>query len=166
MGDPALTPFLLISRKWISAGIEMTEEMVEAALKLAQAQVDIGREEARRTEAKRKEEAERLAATKADSYGSAEHPVVYYVLRGKYVKIGTTANLRERMRDLMPDAVLAVEPGGRVLERRLHGHFARIRYSRDREYFLLTDELQEHIDAVIAKHGPPPPDLSVLDQSV
>lgn len=166
VGDPALTPFLLISRRWIAAGIEMTEEMVEAAVKLARAHVEAGREESRLTEAKRRQEAERLAATKPESYGSTEQPVVYYVLRGKYVKIGTTVNLRERMRDLMPDAVLAVEPGGRALERRMHEHFARIRYSRDREYFLLTEELQEHIDAVIAKHGPPPPDLSILDQSV
>lgn len=165
VGDPRLVPFIFITKTWVSAGIEMTEELVEAALKLAQVQVDKGREEVRRTNQKRQQEAERIAALKPDAYGDAEHPVVYYVRRGKYVKIGTTTNLRQRMRDLMPDEVLAIEPGGRVLEARLHEHFARIRFSRDREYFKLTDELQEHIDAVVAKHGPPPPDLSTLDQS-
>jgi hypothetical protein len=165
VGDPRLVPFIFITKTWVSAGIEMTEELVEAALKLAQVQVDKGREEVRKTEEKRKQEAERLATVSPNLYGDAEHPVVYYIRRGKYVKIGTTANLRERMRDLMPDEVLAVEPGGRALEQRLHHHFARIRFSRDREYFKLTDELQEHIDAVVRKHGQPPPDLSTLDQS-
>lgn len=164
VGDPRLVPFIFIAQRWQSAGIQMTEDLVEAALKLAQAQVELGRKEARHTAEKRRQEAERLAAVQPEMYGDAEHPVVYYILRGKYVKIGTTMNLRERMRDLMPDEVLAVEPGGRALERRLHDHFARIRYSRDREYFKLTDELREHINAVVATHGPPPPDLSTLDQ--
>lgn len=165
VGDPVLVPFIFIVRQWQSAGVEMTEELVAAALKIAQSQVEKGREEVRRTNAIRAQEAERLAAVKPESYGDAEHPVVYYVRRGKYVKIGTTTNMRQRMRDLMPDEVLAVEPGGYDLERRLHNHFARIRFSRDREYFKLTDELQQHIDAVVANHGPPPPDLSTLDQS-
>jgi hypothetical protein len=106
VGDPRLLPFIFIVRQWQSAGIEMTEDLVAAALKLAQSQVEKGREEVRKTNEKRKQEAERLAAISPDIYGDAEHPVVYYVRRGKYVKIGTTANLRERMRDLMPDEVL------------------------------------------------------------
>jgi hypothetical protein len=170
-GDPVTWPFMSVIREWQRAGIEMTEELMAAALKLAHARLEDDRRKAAETIAAREREAtaqaaaqDALATLQPGTFGDAPGAVVYYIRRGKYVKIGTTTNLKQRMRDLMPDEVLAVEPGGRALERRLHSHFARIRYSRDREYFKLTEELQEHINAVVAKHGPPPPDLSTLDQ--
>jgi len=154
--------FMSIMREWRGAGIEMTEDLMVAAVKLAHARLDEDRRKDAAIRAAREREAAARAALdalKPGSYGDAPGGVVYYIRRGKYVKIGTTTNLRNRMRDLMPDEVLAVEPGSYDLEATLHATFAKIRLSPSMEYFRLTDELQAHITAVVAKHGPPPPDL-------
>jgi hypothetical protein len=163
VGDPALLPFIGVVREWQRAGIEMTEELMAAARKMAHAKLEEDRREAERIEAARQRETQVQAALdvlKPGSFGDASNGVVYYIRRGKYVKIGTTTNLKQRMRDLMPDEVLAVEPGSYKLESDLHYAFRGIRLSPDREYFELTEELQGHIDAVIEKHGPPPRGLS------
>lgn len=161
-GDPALLPFISVVRDWQRAGIEMTEELMAAALKLAHQRLEEDRRKAAAIYAARDREAATQAALdalKPGSFGDAPGGVVYYIRRGKYVKIGTTTNLRQRMRDLMPDEVLAVEPGSYDLEGTLHAQFAKIRFSPAMEYFELTEELQKHIDAVVEKHGPPPPGL-------
>ena len=162
VGDPALLPFIIVVRDWLRAGIEMTEELMAAARKMADAKLEESRREVALIKAARQREAEAQAALdalKPGSFGDASNGVVYYIRRGKYVKIGTTTNLKTRMRDLMPDEVLAVEPGSYKLESDLHYAFRGIRLSPDREYFELTEELQAHIDGVVAKHGPPPPGL-------
>lgn len=167
-GDPALLPFISVVRDWQRAGVEMTEELMAAARKMANAKLEEDRREAVRIKAARQREAETQAALdalKPGTFGDASDGVVYYIRRGKYVKIGTTTNLKNRMRDLMPDKVLAVEPGSYSLEHTLHYAFRGIRLSPDREYFELTEELQAHIDAVIEKHGPPPPGLSQLESA-
>lgn len=166
VGDPALLPFISVVRDWQRAGIEMTEELMAAARKMANAKLEEDRREAARIKAARQREAEAQAALdalKPGSFGDASDGVVYYIRRGKYVKIGTTTNLKNRMRDLMPDEVLAVEPGSYSLEHTLHYDFRDIRLSPDREYFELTEELQAHIDGVLKKHGPPPSGLSQLN---
>ncbi|MFD5491601.1 GIY-YIG nuclease family protein [Streptomyces sp. NPDC127091] len=162
VGDPALLPFMNIMREWRGAGIEMTEDLMVAAVKLAHARLEEGRRKDAAIQAAREREAATQAALdalKPGSYGDAPGGVVYYIRRGQYVKIGTTTNLRNRMRDLMPDEVLAIEPGSYDLEATLHATFARIRLSPSMEYFHLTEELRAHITAVVAKHGSPPPDL-------
>ncbi|MFG3585110.1 GIY-YIG nuclease family protein [Streptomyces sp. NPDC047990] len=162
VGDPALLPFMSIVREWGSAGIEMTEDLMAAAVKLAHARLAEERKKDAAIRAARERETATQAsldALKPGTYGDAPGGVVYYIRRGKYVKIGTTTNLKQRMRDLMPDEVLAVEPGSYDLEGTLHAQFAKIRFSPAMEYFELTEELQKHIDAVVERHGPPPPGL-------
>lgn len=166
VGDPLLPAFINVVSEWRSAGIEMTDELMAAAVKLAQANLVKARREVARIKAAREREAQSQAALdalKPGAFGEAADGVVYYIRRGRYVKIGTTTNLRARLRDLMPDEVLAVEPGSYLLESQLHAQFASIRYRPDREYFELTTELQAHIDAVVDKNGAPPPDLPQFD---
>jgi len=171
-GDPVTWPFMSVIREWQRAGIEMTEELMAAALKLAQARLEDDRRKAAETIAAREREAaaqaaaqDALATLQPGTFGDAPGAVVYYIRRGKYVKIGTTTNLKQRMRDLMPDEVLAVEPGSYNLESALHAEFAEIRFSPSLEYFELTDELQAHIDTVVEKHGPPPPGLPQFERT-
>lgn len=166
VGDPLLPPFISVVSEWRAAGIEMTDELMAAALKLARLNLDKARRKVAQINAAREREAETQAALdalKPGTFGEAPNGVVYYIRRGRYVKIGTTTNLRARLRDLMPDEVLAVEPGSYLLESQLHAQFANIRYRPDREYFELTPELQAHIDAIVGKHGSPPPDLPQFD---
>ncbi|MBM9509973.1 GIY-YIG nuclease family protein [Actinacidiphila acididurans] len=159
-GDPALPGFIRIATEWSKAGIEMTDEIVAAAAKLARARLQESREANARIHTQRETQAQRLAELKPGIFGDAPGGVVYYIRRGDYVKIGTTTKLRQRMRDLMPDEVLAVEPGSYGLESELHAKFASIRFAAWCEYFKLTPDLQQHIDTVLDKNGPPPPGLS------
>lgn len=75
--------------------------------------------------------------------------VVYYLRLGPFVvKIGTTTNLHQRVRQLRSEMqyVMATEPGGRDLEHKRHVQFAEERINRRREDFSLSSRLQEHID--------------------
>jgi len=159
--DPVFPHFTSVVADWTQAGIEMTDELMAAALRLATTQVQRAVERA----AADAQYEERIslraeAPPTPGAYGDAPDGVVYYVKRGNYVKIGTTTKLRNRMRDLMPDEVLAVEPGSYKLEGELHRRFAHIRLHASCEYFLLNAELQEHVDEVLARTGPPPAGLS------
>lgn len=86
---------------------------------------------------------------------------VYYVRLGNGdIKIGTTTMLKQRMQALhlwLTD-VLAVEPGGRDVERQRHLQFAEERLSRSgrgaqREDFEPSERLIEHI-AEVARQYP------------
>lgn len=97
--------------------------------------------------------AERLAeqirlgeAATARRERAAAKSVVYYVRTGRYIKIGYTANLRDRLHTLRlhPTAVLATEPGGRRLEAQRHAQFAADRIGR-KEDFAPSLALMEHI---------------------
>jgi len=94
-------------------------------------------------------------ATKPRPHRSSEG-VVYYVRIRDYVKIGVTANLSHRMLNLRAgsDQILAVEPGGRDLERQRHHEFADERRGR-REDFELSDRLKQHIAITRMTHGDP-----------
>lgn len=77
-------------------------------------------------------------------------PVVYYLIIGPTtVKIGTTIDLRQRVMNMRTDLqyVVAVEWGGRRLERQRHLEFADERHGR-REDFLLSNRLKAHIEAL------------------
>lgn len=158
--DPAFPHFVTLVADWMQAGVEMTAEYVSAAAKLAAAQVARAKERA----LIEKQQAARTAKAVSEvpppgTYGDAPGGVVYYIRRGDYVKIGTTTNLRTRMRDLMPDEVLAVEPGSYKREGQLHQRFAHIRLHPTCEYFRLTAELRAHIASVLAESGSPPEGL-------
>lgn len=86
----------------------------------------------------------------------AEQSLVYYVRIGDHIKIGYTINMLARLSSLRIDepALLATEPGGRELERQRHNQFKAERVSK-REDFHTSPRLLEHIDQVVAEHGPP-----------
>lgn len=93
-------------------------------------------------------EAEAAAdASRAARY--ADQSVVYYIRIGELVKIGTTTNMTERMTSLVPDEILATEPGDVALERMRHKQFAADRVRGER--FRMSAELGSHI-AMIREH--------------
>lgn len=81
--------------------------------------------------------------------------IVYYVRRGDLIKIGTTTSPAQRFLDLVPDEILAVEPGGYPLENHRHLQFGHLREGG--EYFQSAPELLEHIRHVRDLHGEPDP---------
>ena len=76
--------------------------------------------------------------------------VVYYLRQGERVKIGTTANPRQRFAAIMHEQVLAFERGDRRLEQRRHAQFAADRFPGS-EWFRMSRGLRAHI-AMVA-HG-------------
>lgn len=75
--------------------------------------------------------------------------VVYYIRRGKRVKIGTSGNPRRRLASLPHDELLAFERGGRQLEQRRHAQFADHRMGSS-EWFEAHETLTEHICEISA----------------
>jgi hypothetical protein len=73
--------------------------------------------------------------------------VVYYLRFGDQVKIGTTANPRQRFAAIRHEALLAFERGNRRLEQQRHRQFAADR-SGTSEWFALTDRITAHIEAL------------------
>ncbi|WP_412079027.1 GIY-YIG nuclease family protein [Streptomyces xanthophaeus] len=84
--------------------------------------------------------------------------IVYYVKRGDLIKIGTTGSPVKRFEALMPDEILAFEPGNADLEAKRHLQFADSRATRRSEYFQPSDQLTAHIKALRAEHGAPDPE--------
>jgi len=74
--------------------------------------------------------------------------VVYYLRYGDRVKIGTTANPRQRLAAIWHDEVLAFERGDRTLERRRHAQFAEDRLGG--EWFRLSPAVRDHVASVAA----------------
>lgn len=75
-------------------------------------------------------------------------PVVYYVRVGRFIKVGYSANLAERMRAYPPDAeLLAYEPGSRHLESKRIKEFTRYRQAA-REWFAPGPLLLQHIKSL------------------
>lgn len=74
--------------------------------------------------------------------------VYYLVLSPTTVKIGTTQYLPDRMRQLRTELqyVVALELGGRLLERERHIQFADERRNKQREDFQLSERLKQHIN--------------------
>jgi hypothetical protein len=78
---------------------------------------------------------------------------VYYVRCGHLVKIGTTSDLANRFTAIRPNEVLALEPGGLVLELERHREFAALRASG--EYFHPGPALQREILSLRKEYGAP-----------
>lgn len=96
---------------------------------------------------------------------NARDGYVYYIRRGAMVKIGTTVNLRQRMSDLRPDEVLAVEPGSYQREAEMHRRFQHLRVPGQREWFYAGREIQDHVESVLDQNGPPPTGLATLPEA-
>lgn len=81
---------------------------------------------------------------------------VYYVRIGTHVKIGTTSDLRQRLRALYvdhdPSLLLAIEPGDGRVEARRHFEFRDERVYSNRELFNPSPRLLAHIDALNEAH--------------
>lgn len=86
--------------------------------------------------------------------------VVYYMRIGNRVKIGTTANLKQRLADINPEELMAVEPGSVRLERMRHREFGHLRTHG--EWFRYRGMLVEHI-AMMQRAGQKPPESSMVD---
>jgi hypothetical protein len=79
--------------------------------------------------------------------------VVYYLRFGDRVKIGTSANPRQRFGAIRHEEVLAFERGDRRLEQRRHREFAAERAGTS-EWFALSEPLRAHIDVLAAGVDP------------
>ena len=75
--------------------------------------------------------------------------VVYYLRFRDRIKIGTTANPRQRFAALRFDELLAFERGDRALEQRRHAQFAAHR-APGTEWFESHDALVDHVDELRA----------------
>ena len=75
--------------------------------------------------------------------------VVYYLRFGDRIKIGTSANPRQRFAGIRHDELLAFERGNRLTERRRHAQFAAHRLDGS-EWFSANEEILTHIDVLRA----------------
>ncbi|ROS58270.1 T5orf172 domain-containing protein [Frigoribacterium sp. PhB160] len=80
--------------------------------------------------------------------------VVYYLRFAERIKIGTSANPRQRLAAIRHEQLLAFERGDRHVEHARHEQFAAQRQGRS-EWFTADAELLEHVRAVAA--GQPDP---------
>jgi hypothetical protein len=80
--------------------------------------------------------------------------VVYYLRYADRVKIGTTADPRQRFTAIRHDEVLAFERGDRVRERMRHEQFAADRFART-EWFVLSEAIRDHVVALGAGAASP-----------
>ncbi|MGW4028233.1 GIY-YIG nuclease family protein [Streptomyces sp. NPDC004838] len=147
--DPAFDAIATVLTEMSDAGVDFTAEVVQIAITL-------GRHRHRQDHLP-----QRLAPSTSRGNRTAG-PVVYYIRRGNLIKVGTTVNLRDRMNVLMPDEVLAVEPGGRDVESQRHRQFRELRTSSRGEYFFPGKALQQHVRSVRAQHGTPDPTLPTM----
>jgi hypothetical protein len=81
-------------------------------------------------------------------------PLVYFARRERLIKIGWTANLTKRMKDLVTRP-LATEPGDIVRERQLHWRFEHLLADR-REWFHPGPDLIAYINELREAEGVPP----------
>ncbi|RRQ81548.1 GIY-YIG nuclease family protein [Streptomyces griseofuscus] len=135
--DPAFQRVADVLQDMASADVELTEDVVGIAVKM-------GRHKHAEEQAKRRNTPARMS-------------IVYYIRRGDLIKIGTTTNPASRLRSLMPDVILAFEPGDVELETIRHQQFRASRVARKSEYFHQTEGLAAHIAAIRQQHGDPDP---------
>lgn len=133
-----------------ASGIELSAHAVEMAVKVGRYQHRI---------------AHKLGESAYGVKQDQEGGVVYYVRRGSMIKIGTTINMHNRMATILPDEVLATEPGSYRLEAERHRQFRKLRVSGQVEWFHAGPLLQEHVLSVRTLHGEPDPTLPVLRSS-
>lgn len=80
---------------------------------------------------------------------------VYYIRVDERIKIGYSADVRERMRAYPPHSdLLAVHPGTRTLEREMHAMFKGA-LAAGREWFHPVPDLLAHIEQVVTEFGKP-----------
>lgn len=110
----------------------------------------------------RRHSEEHEARVEANRPGRIPASIVYYARRGDLVKIGTTTSPQRRFAALLPDEVLAWEPGGREGEAVRHQQFRNLRLTSRGEYFRRGEALNGHIAAIVGQFGPPDPNWPTL----
>lgn len=101
-------------------------------------------------ELREQERAEREAEARASAPGW-----IYYIRIDDRIKIGYSADVRQRMKSYPPHAtLLAVHPGTRTLETETHAKFRNCR-AAGREWFHAAPELEAHIAEMVDTFGPP-----------
>lgn len=145
--DPAFLSIIAVLHEMRSAGVDLDEVTVKAA-------VAIGR-------ARHKPALQRAQAPDAVPDETGASSIVYYVRRADLVKIGTTRHPHERFAALLPDEILAWEPGTHATERMRHHEFAEWRLGGS-EYFEMTEVLGSHVDRLRRLHGDPAPEWPTL----
>lgn len=75
--------------------------------------------------------------------------VVYYLRYDDRIKIGTSANPRQRLAALPYQRLLAFERGDRAVEQRRHAQFAALRFPGS-EWFRVDDALLAHVAELAA----------------
>ncbi|MEU9611885.1 GIY-YIG nuclease family protein [Streptomyces sp. NPDC048209] len=143
--EPAFTLIAVELQRCRRTGEGLTTEAVEAA-------VSRGRKRFADHE-------ERLAAMRP---GRIPRSIIYYARRSNLVKIGTTTRPHDRFKSLLPDEVLAWEPGGRDGEGLRHQQFRSLRLTSKGEYFRRDDDLDTHIRFIASQFGPPDPTWPTL----
>jgi hypothetical protein len=152
--DPAWPSVIAVLREMADADVEIDEAVVKIAAKLGAHRHQRAMLDA--SQSRRNQPAYvQITLMVADSSS-----VVYYVRRGDVVKIGTTTEPATRFRALMPDKILAVEPGGEDLEKARHRQFGHLR--RRGEYFRVAPELLEHARQLRRLHGDPDPSWATV----
>jgi hypothetical protein len=146
------------------AGIDIDQTVADNAVKFIHwkhGQTKAREDERKAFEAAQAQEArQEVEAWKARREAAArwkESPgIVYYILRGTLIKIGTTTRPRQRFDSLMPDAVLAIEPGDPELERLRHTQFTSLRDRNvGREHFTPGPDLISLIRELRKEQGVP-----------
>lgn len=139
--DPAFKQIAAALQSMKTAGVELDEAAIAIAVKLGQQQ---HRDSLPDSWRKRHNTPERQS-------------IVYYIRRAALIKIGTTVRPYERFSSLLPDSILAFEPGGPDLEAQRHRQFTWCRVAKKGEYFRPAPGLLAHIEVILAEHGAPDP---------
>ena len=85
---------------------------------------------------------------------------VYFLLSDGAVKIGWTSGLDQRLKQYSPGArILAVKPGTKADEGKLHKKFAHLKTHR-KEWFSHSPQVMEEVQRTIREHGEPPRDIN------
>lgn len=71
---------------------------------------------------------------------------IYFVQFGDRIKIGFTTNMKQRMKVIPKDQILATTPGSLGVERRIHNRFAHLRITG--EWFRADKELLDYVEFV------------------
>ena len=142
--DPAWPSVAAVLREMADADVEIDEAAVKIAVKVG---------------------AHRFSTAAAPKYPGRRHhqatltgtsdSIVYYIRRGDLIKIGTTVDPVMRFGNLMPDKILAFEPGDADQETLRHRQFDHLRCYG--EHFRRAPELLEHIRQIRQLHGSPDP---------
>lgn len=138
----------LLRDRRFTGGAPTRADLTDARAAAAKEVLDVKAQQLRRFRLQAFEDDLRAAALEKQS-------VVYYIRTRGHIKIGVTTNMQARMAALMPDEILATEPGTRTLEKRRHRQFAHLRGTIGQEYFLTAPDLEDHIRAVRGRHGEP-----------